>query len=271
MQGLELPNDKSTIYVNHKSLGALEQVFIAKSQLYSRVYHHHKIRAAATLTQRLFRTLEDLNIEPEQELELDFGSPAAYLLVDDTKILGKSIPNDNTSRLVDLIKDRKLPRRALVLSHASFPSAQNQEGNAEDIRLRSKWGRLENEMGRNPAKVDVEEDRISELTSAQGSVYIDVPPDLPGDLSKARPQIKLGRGEGEVRDMSEVFPADSWAHTYETYRQRNYIFSDADREDMHAFTEGALEWLREKGIKVKKVSVHDAKVPIEKVEWDDYL
>lgn len=271
LQGLELANDKSTIYVNHKSLGALEQVFIAKSQLYSRVYHHHKIRAAATLAQRLFRNLQDLEVQPIGDLDFDFSNPATYLLVDDSRILGKSIQNEEVSRLVDLIKRRELPRRALVISHSSLPAAQEGQGSREDVRLRSRWGRLENELGRNPRRIELEESRISELTPAQGAVYIDIPPELPGDFSKARPQIKLGRGRGEIRDMSEVFPADSWAHTYETYRQRNYIFTDADREEISKFADGTLRWLDEKDIKVKKVSVHDAKVPLDSIDWSEFL
>lgn len=101
-------------------------------------------------------------------------------------------------------------------------------------------------------------------------VILDIPSQPPGSSKRDRPLIQLGKENGEVVELNEVFPAESWANAYEAFRSRSYVFA-GDGESVPNVAEGALRWLDDFDIRVKPLAVREAKVSLDNLSWEDYL
>ena len=109
-------------------VGALEQMLVGRTFLYDRLYHHHKVRAADAMAQRL---LHYAAVERGKQFELD----DLYLAVaDDTmiRLIGGDIKKDGftgggilAAKIARALLDRELYVRAFAFRaslHAGIPS-----------------------------------------------------------------------------------------------------------------------------------------------------
>lgn len=119
MRGFRVNEDRTRVVIDSGSLPALEQVFIGKAQLYSQVYHHQKVRAAASVIRRIFTHLQNADAEPIDGF--NFQNPATYLALEDPDILGRKWSSNRVNEAIENFRRRRLPKRALVLTFPCFP------------------------------------------------------------------------------------------------------------------------------------------------------
>ncbi|HXZ98260.1 MAG TPA: HD domain-containing protein [Candidatus Acidoferrum sp.] len=235
--------------VDASSTSALEQIIFGKAQLYTQIYHHHKVRAAARLICCLLEEIGTMS-SPLGDLPLD--DPASFLALDDFDLLNSSSKSNNVKDLVKRIKLRRLPKRCLVITKDCITdddSASNWSSFKRSISEGGKW----------LTEVKEYEKRIADYARTNSSnVMIDVPiaPKLAGP---GHAQICFPGGV--TRPLSEVFPAEGWANAHEAYRSAGYIFVLPDSCRIETARDAARKWLKEIGVDVNPYSWQMAKVP----------
>jgi HD superfamily phosphohydrolase len=198
----------------------LEQVLFSKTQLYASMYHHHKVRAAHQLIQLLIHTMLDRNYKPAG---LDLKDPISYIALDDHDLLQSGHNDHDVKSIVQKIKMRVFPMRALVITHPCFDDQENR-GNFITL-TKSNFETIAHEAER-------------ELRLPNGSIIFDAPeqPRLDG-TGKALVELAPGR---EPLPLQELYPAGAWAKAYAGYRRMTYVFTTASD-------------LRSVGIKVQSI------------------
>ena len=270
LHGLELSDDRKRVIIDSGSLSALEQVYIGKSQLYSQVYHHQKVRAAAALVHRLFVRLQSLEREPIDGHS--FKDPETYLALEDPDILSQNWEDKQASEYQRKLKNRELPKRALVLTYPCFPDVRSDTLSSQEYDITYNWSELRKDLRSNFGYLRSEERTIMGKSPGESAnVVIDIPGEPPGAYDQDRPLIQLGKENGNVIEMNKVFPAESWANAYEAYRSRSYIFCDQNNSNIANVTEGALSWLDSHGIRVTPLAVREAKVSPKDLNWDKFI
>lgn len=239
LHSLELHNDELAVRI--RGVVSAEQILFGKATLYSTVYHHHKVRAADCLfkgiVERMFEIGQCFN---GRTLE----NPADILRFNDsdfTKWPLKLHQNDQSlDHLLKLLSRRDLPVRILELS----TRVTEEKGLQELFRFRNP-GLSE----AYPAYRDIYEIRkkiFSVIQSGRhsdidiGEIWIDLPP-IP----------KLGDGSfitenGELKQISKVFPTSQWVDYYKLHRYVGYVFGPRRHKDI--VKRAAKEVLEQEGI-----------------------
>jgi uncharacterized protein len=211
-------NGERDIAVVASGASVLEQVLFAKTQLYSSVYHHHKVRAAHRLLMQLLDLMTSRRYEPAGR---SLSSPVSYLVLDDYDLLHPVVPNDpDVNALISKIKQRVLPKRALVISYPCFD-----RGDTESRENFDKLFGRENET----TVRGLEAELCSRLALREGEVMVDLP-DLPRMGGTGQAIVKLGPGDRDNVALQTIYPIGAWAKAYEGYRKVAYVFTTiADR------------------------------------------
>lgn len=210
----------------------LEQVLFAKTQLYSSVYHHHKVRAAHQLLMQLFGLMSERSFRPGG---LDLNDPLSYVMLDDYDFL-HAIPGDaEVDAVVSKIKGRVLPKRALAISYSCFGT--------DDFESRLNFDKLFDPS--NDATIrDVEMRIASELGLKGGEVIVDVP-DLPRLGGTGQTLVQLGKNGKDNVLLQDIYPAGAWAKAYAGYRKVAYVFTTVQDEKRRKVGNAARQILSE--------------------------
>jgi HD superfamily phosphohydrolase len=236
----------------------LEQVLFSKMQLFSSLYHHHKVRVAH---QALLRLLASLRAAGVKIKGLPLEDPASFVFLRDDDILhGCFEPAHGTeqeqalraaNRLVSAIAERRLPMRALVLTYPAWgknprekDKDDNRAGWANLIKANDQPSRLAGEIAK---KAGVSSDDI----------WIDDPD--PVNLQGTGREGLVKFDEHTAVPISEMFPIGGWLSAYQSYRSISYIFSFKNRE---AVARAAREILA----KEYNVTLNDVAVKYSRIE-----
>lgn len=233
------------LVINRSCISALEQVIFAKAQLYTQLYHQHKVRAAARLIRKLIESCEN-----EDFAGRSLRDPATYLTLDDYDMLRQSYKSDEANALVLRIKNRVLPRRALVIAYQSVEKDRGAESGAN-------WGRLRRQLLDNPSRASEAENWIAGKASVlPGNVMVDIPkgPKLGGTENAT---IQLSKSQ--FAPLGKFFPAESWAAAHEAYRNVTYVFAD-DGTNLKKIARAAQSWMTENGIQINDEAFRMAKL-----------
>jgi HD superfamily phosphohydrolase len=226
------PTGERDIAVVASGASVLEEVLFAKTQLYSSVYHHHKVRAAHQLLMQLLRLMESRGYKPAGR---SLADPASYLAMDDYDFL-HAVPGDpDLDSLISRIKGRVLPMRALVISYPCFAP--------KDKESRENFDKLFDPENEDLAR-QVEAQLLSELRFKEGEVIVDLP-DLPRLGATGQAIIKLGTNDEDNVQLQKIYPAGAWAKAYFGYRKVAYVFTTAaDRRKVALAAKDALARLK---------------------------
>lgn len=224
-------NGDRDIAVVASGASVLEQILFAKTQLYSSVYHHHKVRAAHQLLMQLLRLMVARGHRPAG---WSLQEPVSYLALDDYDLL-HHVGDSDLNSLISKIKGRVLPKRALVISYPCFES--------KDVESRENFDKLfglENE----DTVLKLETQLVSELGLKEGEVKFDLP-DLPRLGGTGQAIVKLGTGDKYNVQLQHIYPAGAWAKAYEGYRKVAYVFTTvANRRKVGVAAKDALAKLK---------------------------
>jgi HD superfamily phosphohydrolase len=201
-------NGTSDLGVVVSGASVLEQVIIGKTQIFSSVYHHQKVRAAHKLLERLLQTMHKCNHKPSGR---DLGDPVSYVFLDDYDLLQSSTGNVEIDSLVQRIKNRDLPKRALVIAYPCFEDG--------DIKSIENFARLDREDFSR-----IEQAVQDELKLAPGAVVFDLP-ELPKLMGTAQAVVEIAPTKTLL--LQQIYPAAAWASAYAGYRKVAYVFTTA--------------------------------------------
>jgi HD superfamily phosphohydrolase len=207
----------------------LEQVLFGKTQLFVTLYHHHKVRAAHRTLLRLLETMKSDNYRPGGH---DLADCVSYLLLDDYDLLCEpsSGSSGDVKDCIRAIKERDLPRRALVLSPHCF----------KDDKSKTTFGNFD---GNDISAIEQGVEASFKNKSGPGWVMVDVP-ESPRLQQVGQALVDLGGGN--VVPMSDVFPAAAWSSAYQAFRRLAYVF--AWNYDPQKVAEEVAQAFRDRGV-----------------------
>lgn len=211
----------SEIGVTVTGASILEQVLFAKTQLFTTLYHHHKVRAAHQMLLRLFRAMLAHSCKPRNR---ELTDPVSYIVLDDYDLLS-SHGDPGVDTIVQNIKARLLPKRALVITYPCFKDAESRENfdNLTDADIQS-----------------IVRQVAAEVRVPQDEIMFDIPE--PARLfGTGQTPVELTPG-GETIPLQKLYPIGSWAAAYAGYRRVAYVFTTAtDRRRIGVAMMSALE------------------------------
>lgn len=204
----------------------LEQVLFNKMILFSSFYHHHKIRAAFRMLVYLLELLHKEEV-PLKNISLD--EAPNFLLLDDDDVLGCKMQEypPEIRRLVTSIRNRSLPKRALVITKDAL---LDDESKAEYFRLLS-----------DPKMRVSLEKKIAKKAGGIQPIFIDFPEEAQFVVSGLHSLVRLAPKRYVTLD--KLYPAAGWVSGYAEYRYRSYVFSP--KESQKAVNNAALKVFEE--------------------------
>jgi uncharacterized protein len=214
---LKRDDGTNCLAVRSGGVQALEQILFSKMNLYSSLYHHHKVRAAdSMLTSYVDYVRSNYGTLPEGTPKL--LEPVDFLKFTDWDILcnlGKD-PSFLGS-IVGRIRNRELFKRALVIT----PKTLKKGAIYKFVRLKDR---------------DVElrgiRQKIYEMIppdKRQGFVEHDIVIDIPDDPSlRESQQCEVIGIDGDVQTLNKYFPTDDWLTSYYANKWRAHIFCPAE-------------------------------------------
>ncbi|MFC1925056.1 HD domain-containing protein [Chloroflexota bacterium] len=230
--------DGRQLCVDVSGVTALEQLLFNKMQLYSSVYHHHKIRAAHQLLVSIIETLKTKGLPLADGIPT--SNPSDFLKVDDNAIMCNKTSNADIDRAIKQLAKRVLPVRALVLCSDSA---------ADDI-TRFRISRL----GEDKHRVNELSADISSASGVNASeIFIDFP-EAPRFQGTAFGSFVRTSPEDVIR-LNVIYPVHGWVKGHAEHRYRAYIFTSLGNEEKVA--KAAHEVLQTKdGIQLNKMAFY---------------
>jgi HD superfamily phosphohydrolase len=231
--------------------GSFEQMLIGRTFLYDRLYHHHKVRAAEAMAQRLM-------LIAERDRGRRFEMKEIFLSVDDDTMLrlfsnevthrDLSVPSASTIALAKGIIDRKLLHRAFAFRGRFIASPPGLDAEKADQNRRALWGRIVKDLDGLGARfslgaeihevalrccdvitgagVDLPEiENLRSRLSEVGAEQIIV--DLPGKKAEAI-RILARYPNGAIRVPEFSFNPVKWSDAYDLQKRTGYVFCPRD-------------------------------------------
>jgi len=221
-------------------VGALEQMLIGRAFLYDRLYHHHKVRSADAMAQRLMHFAAI-------ERGKDFDLRDLYIRVnDDTmiRLLGGSLKLDGfetggvkAAYLARAILERDLYVRAFAFRasfHAGLPATENEKEKTD--ALADIWSPVSTDLSDLKGRLDAEE-KLFDLaknisTHINDSVIVDlgrrirrehIIVDLAGNRVKPI-TINVHAEDGSLEEPNLFFDPARWSQVYDLQKRTGYVF-----------------------------------------------
>jgi HD superfamily phosphohydrolase len=231
--------------------GSFEQMLIGRTFLYDRLYHHHKVRAAEAMAQRLIQVAE-------RDRGRRFALSEIFLSVDDDTMLrlfskevshpNLEITSDAAAALAKGIIERKLLHRAFAFRGRFIASVPGLDSEKADQNRRALWARIVKDLdGLGPrfevgseifdasirccdaliaANVDTQEAiRLKERLTAVGPEQIII--DLPNKKAEAI-RILARYPNGAIRVPEFSFNPVKWSDAYDLQKRTGYVFCPRD-------------------------------------------
>jgi HD superfamily phosphohydrolase len=221
-------------------VGALEQMLIGRAFLYDRLYHHHKVRAADAMAQRLLHFVQRARNRPFGLSELYLGvsdDSMIRILGGELKMDGFEAPGSEAAFLARAILDRNLFVRAFAFRssfHSGLPPSVG-EKQITDARA-DIWNPVSTELSDLAGRLEAEE-RIVELAkrvaphagdSALAALadrlrreYVIV------DLADNRVKpvtINIHSADGALEEPNLFFDPARWSQVYNLQKRTGYVF-----------------------------------------------
>lgn len=274
--------------------GAFEQMLVGRTFLYDRLYHHHKVRTADAMAQRLVYyadpDLSNLSLSmlyasmSDEMIVHAFGGSPINIGSEEEPI---HLPyTDASKELAQAVLRRKLYKRAFSFAGRFVAGLDIQNSECVDAEDESNWTEVEKDEERsrvmdrvNRELTDFDgrlaaERYIAELAQQIGAAFDLSHPlrrqseglephhvivDFPREVHQARIEV-IARNEDGRLDVPDVFydPA-KWASVYSTQRRTGYVFAHPDRRAVVCIA-AKLWFLRKFGCVLGEAADRQAKV-----------
>lgn len=233
-------NQYFDIGIGAAGVGALEQMLIGRAFLYDRLYHHHKVRAADAMAQRLLHYAQEERGRP-------FNLTDLYLPVSDDAIIrllggdltraGFETGGVRSAALAKRIIGRDLYVRAFAF-RASFHTAGSAEidEQARTSALAEAWTPVSTGLSGLSDRLDAEEAIVAlakklaphtgeeRLTKLAGDLH---PSHVIVDLAENRVKpvtINVHTEDGTLEAPNLFFDPARWSNVYDLQKRTGYVF-----------------------------------------------
>lgn len=225
----------------------LEQILFNKVLLYSSMYNHHKVRSAVCMIQSIFEIITDNSLTINGQ---SFKEATDFLSIDDYDIFSSFRKEPLLKETIDNIRDRRLLKRAVVLSRHT-------------VQNRNQFERV-NKLMEDPARLRILRELIADKATKMGvrcSLH-DLWVDLPKPPSLNEPSLcKVRITDEDYVDLAEVFPADWWLIAYNETKWKGYVFCPPVEHIRSIVYEAAEKVLRdEEGVELLPMAKKEAKI-----------
>lgn len=231
--------------------GSFEQMLIGRTFLYDRLYHHHKVRAAEAMAQRMVLALErdrgrplDLNemflaVGDDTVLQICSGNVAHPLV---------ATPSPTTETLARGITGRTLLHRAFAFRGRFIAVPPDCTAKQADGMRRELWPRIVKAVDNLPTRydlemeihhvaltcaetlrdADVEAEAMAEIAERLGTlgpdaVIVDLPP-----LKAEAIRILARFPNGMLKVPEFSFNPVKWSDAYELQKRTGYVYCPSD-------------------------------------------
>lgn len=225
-------NEPRRLKVMTSGASTLEQILFAKVQLFSAIYHHHKVRAAECMIRAIFEILED---NPSYQIcGRRMNRAVDFLELTDADILSTHDKPGELRSYIQRLINRDLLKRALVISWDTVEKPEQHAGYAELKALAE------------PARYSDVKDLRRMLVEALNNKYSlhEIWIDFPRSPRLREPsQAIIQDPKGAPLFLSDVFPVDKWLTAYSNVKWKGYVFCPADPGVRHEVGKKAAELL----------------------------
>jgi HD superfamily phosphohydrolase len=245
---IRLPGWRQYLTVGAGGIPHFEQMILAKMMLHTSIYHHHKIRALECMVRGIFETIEEQGVS---DPNLRFEQPVDYLGVPEYEWFTRGLADPVTGPMVRQILDRRLLKRALVISRNTV-APDTRLGLSQFHKLRERgWAEMHD------LRKKVFELIPAKYQTSVADVWVDIPP--PPDIHRAAQHWVMSGIEPQP--LSESFPSSGWLRSYEANKLRAHVFYIADRDSRLMAAAAAEEVLEEEyGLKFESLGKVQAKL-----------
>lgn len=203
------PDKMKRIITDVGGVHILEQILFNKMLLYPAVYHHHKVRAAECMFKSLLEIIADNALSLG---DLKFDKTSDFLRVDDHFFLTTDNKPKKMVKQILKIKQRKLLKRALVISRKTL---KKEEGYEELLALRDRLQNLR----------DISKEIVKDKSVKGKCEYYDIWVDLPEDPRFPEPSKCLVRvTDTDYETLDKFFPVAGWSTSFKTNKWKGYVF-----------------------------------------------
>ena len=203
--------ERKKLILFEKGIMPFEQLVFAKAQLFSAIYHHHKVRA---LDQMIFSILNLLRDDKTKVNGFAINSPVDFLKVDDSDILKISCGNVRINKICKDLKERRTLKRSLVITGNTIIKDANANFGFQQILKRSE----------NPSLLRDYNRVLAERIGNDCTEY-DVAIDLPGSPKLGETHEKLIKIGKDFYPLKKFFPQAEWIESYIANKWRGHIFA----------------------------------------------
>lgn len=254
--------------------GSFEQMLLGRTFLYDRLYHHHKVRAAEAMAQRLILVAERDRQErfALEDLFVNLGDDTVLRLFAGQVSHESFFTSGSSAKaLAKGILSRDLLHRAFALRGRFIGVAPDLDQEAIDRRRRTLWGKVVADLKSLRARYDlgarihalavtctealIEQevdqahmtefrDRLKDCGPEQ--VIVDLP-----SLKAAAITILARYPNGALRVPEFSFNPVKWSHAYELQKRTSYVFCPRDVVSIIALA-AKIEFLSRYGIVLAK-------------------
>lgn len=227
-----IPGKDKRLAIDVSGVTAVEQLVFSKMLMFSVVYHHHKVRAAALALRQFFQKLS----EGKWKIKgLSFKQPFDFLEINDHDVLNQIHKDKSLQEFVTDLRNRNLPRAAVVIS---FRTVKDEDSRQTFLELPEVPGTL--------AKMKA--DIVRETKVDADKIYIDIP-----SVPRFRAITQHGFvriSPGELVPLETIYPTSGWAAAYIQNRYKAYIFGP--RGEMENIAIASKRVLEKYGIRLHR-------------------
>lgn len=243
--------ERQCIKVMASGVVTLEQILFNKIMSYTKIYHHHKVRAVGCHIKGIFEMILDNSTSPFTIVGKDMKNVTDFLSVVDMDVLYTFDKPPEIKEYIQRFLDRKVFKRALVISMATIKNPEDTPGYSDFKSLADK-----------PAEIENLRKLIVNALKDKRSVY-DIWLDLPVSpyVLKESAQTKIQDPGGKSRSLLKYFPAKNWLTSYESVKWQGHVFCPPDKEIRKEVGKKAAEVLGDIfGISFNERAYEEAKI-----------
>jgi HD superfamily phosphohydrolase len=200
------------ICVDITGVTVLEQILFTKMLLFSSVYDHHKVRGAFRMIASL---LEDMRSQQWTVNGVHLKRAVDFLCLDEYGLLNSKHSSKELTARVRKLRERILPRRALVITPQAVIGGMSEEAFFE--------------LGEQPKKISNWEKELSKKANCD-IVFIDFPPRPHVEKIGEHSMVRFSKERAEP--LSKLYPTAGWIKGYSQYRRRAYVLASPGYEQI---------------------------------------
>lgn len=221
-------------------VGALEQMLIGRAFLYDRLYHHHKVRAADAMAQRMLhyaRTERGRDFELGELYQAVSDDTMIRLFTGDLTVAGFEGGRAMTAELGRSILDRELYVRAFAF-RASFHTAGGAEKDeqASVAALAEAWSPVSSGLAELGDRLAAESAIVSIAKRIAPHLGVSWLSELATDLNEAHVIVDLAENrvkpvtinvhaeDGSLEAPTLFFDPARWSQVYDLQKRTGYVF-----------------------------------------------